>query len=553
MDNLEENKKPFSVRARILMISLLPCIIVGIAISIFGISFMKSSMEDEVLKGLLSSAYAYRDTGITNMTREAGDNLIENTLKNETGYDFTWFDGDTRKNSSLGSNVIGTKAAKEVIKQVIYNKQVFTSTNTEVAGKAYFVAYVPIRDEKGKVISMAFSGVPRESVENQIWKTVEIIIVIVVILLGITVLIALRASTRMSRAVKAIEESVTDLSNGDFVKNDKYVKRSDEIGHTLRSTNSLIDRLILVIRNIQNASKVVEVQSMDLTYTSNQISSTTENVSEAIEEMAKGSNEQAITIKDANLNIAELSKSIQNVADNAEQLAKTASNMNESSKASAKALSNLSNNMIEMEKSIESIEQTMNDTNLAVNNVKVKVEGITSIASQTNLLSLNASIEAARAGESGRGFSIVAEEIGKLATESATTAEEIKQEMQNLLTQSTSALEKTYKISQIKEIVNDVLKETVKTINNLIANVAETVGSVNDISILAEKCDTSKSVIVDAMKSLSKISAKNTSTSQKTSESMLELSKTINSLSKSAEDLHKITEELDSEIKFFNI
>ncbi len=90
-------------------------IAITIGLLITGIKFMEAGMEEEVLKGLMSSAYTYKDIGVNVTYREAGDNEIESMLKSETGYDFTWFEGDTRKNSSLGSSVIGTKAADAVI------------------------------------------------------------------------------------------------------------------------------------------------------------------------------------------------------------------------------------------------------------------------------------------------------------------------------------------------------------------------------------------------------------------------------------------------------
>ena len=123
---------------------------------------------------------------------------LENQLQSQTGFDFTWFDGDTRKNSSLGSSVIGTKAADTVIKEVINNKNTFTSTNTQGAGKPYFVAYVPVRDDSGKVIAMSFTGVSREAVESQISKSVTTMVVIGSILIVITVVVALSASKKTS-------------------------------------------------------------------------------------------------------------------------------------------------------------------------------------------------------------------------------------------------------------------------------------------------------------------------------------------------------------------
>ena len=175
--------KKFSVRARILAFALIPSIALTVALLITGIRFVRSGMEEEILKGLLASAYTYNDIASHLTDREAGDNATEEQLKQKTGYDFTWFDGDTRKNSSLGSSVIGTKAADTVIAAVIKGGNTFTSTNTQVAGKPYFVAYVPVKDASGKVVAMAFTGMSREAVEGQTSKSVMFMLIISLILL----------------------------------------------------------------------------------------------------------------------------------------------------------------------------------------------------------------------------------------------------------------------------------------------------------------------------------------------------------------------------------
>ena len=549
---MEGNKKMFTVRARMMLISLLPAIIIGIAMLVTGILFMKAGMEEEILKGLLSSAYAYRDTGISNMDREAGDSKIEETLKSQTGFDFTWFTGDIRKNSSLGSSVIGTKAADTVINEVIGNKNTFTSTNTQVAGKAYFVAYVPVIED-GKVVAMAFTGVSREAVQKQINKSVSTMLVIGIILLTITIIVSLSSSKKMSGAIKSIESSVASLSEGKFVKSDSYLERSDEIGNTLRSTNLLVEKLTDVVKSISNASATVDSKASELAEISSKINNNTDGISEAIMQIAQGATEQAETIQDATYNVSNLSDAIMQVTNNAEDLSNTATQMNNASKSSADALTNLSKKMDTMEISVEAITETMNLTNTAVLNVNKKVEGITSIASQTNLLALNASIEAARAGDAGKGFAVVAEEIGKLATDSSSIAKEIQLEMSNLLSQSENAKSKTEEISVICRNVAEVLSETTEKISGLITNVSTTVDGVTTISSLAGECASSKDIIVDAMSSLSAISEENAASAEQTSATMTELGNAVSFLASAANELKDISNQLEAELKFFDI
>ena len=550
---MEKKKTTFTVKAQILLISLLPATILGIFILIAGILFMKAGMEEEILKGLLSSAYAYRNTGIANMDREAGDNAIESKLKSETGFDFTWFDGDERKNSSLGASVIGTKAADTVIKEVINNKNTFTSTNTQVAGKAYFVAYVPVTDDTGKVVAMAFTGVSREAVTKQISKSIIIMVIIGLVLLAITIVIALITSQSMSNAIKTIEESVTNLSEGNFIKPTSHLNRNDEIGVALRSTNVLIEKLTDVVQNINEASKVVGNKAAELSDTSNKIKDNADGVSEAVQQIAIGATDQAETIQDATANVSNLSEAIQNVSDNAVNLADISKQMDSASKGSSDALQNLSKKMDEMRISVESIKNTMNRTNDAVQSVDQKVEGITNIASQTNLLALNASIEAARAGEAGRGFSVVAEEIGKLATESGEITKEITAEMSNLQKQSNDAAKKTDDIVAICKTVSEVLAQTSNQINDLIEDVNSTVSGVTEITSLTEDCEASKGVIIDAMSSLSAISEENAASTEETSAQMIELNTTVTVLADSANELNKVSENLNTNLKFFKI
>ena len=544
-------KKKTSVKVELLLSSLVPLVVVGTILLIMGAVLMSKGMENEVLDGLLSDAIMYRDIA---EEQEVRDNSLEDRLKADTGIDFTWFDGDTRVSTSViktdGSRPIGTKAADTVINAVINGGQTFVSEKTDVAGKDYFVAYAPVMKD-GKVVSMAFAGKPRASVEEHIAKSTIAMVIVGLVLVIVAAVIILRLAGSISEAVEENLKVIDALAHGKFIKSDYRIERNDELGTMHKDIEALIDTLSEIVGDIKETAGALDASSAELSSTADQISATADDVSNAVQDIAKGATEQADSIESVTRNVSDIDSAVSTVTDNTQVLADTAESMSNDSKQSESQLGRLQKSFSDMENSINNIADAIKATESAVEVVNEKVDLITNIASQTNLLALNASIEAARAGDAGRGFAVVATEIGSLATDSNSTADEIRTEMNNLLKASQQATRIADEVLGISKEVTEVLDDTSGSVQGLISGIDTTVGGIGSISSSADVCMNAKNVVVDAISSLSAISEENAAASQETSASMEELNATVNELAASASALNELSKKLSRDMEFF--
>ncbi len=550
-----DKKGKVSIKVRLLALTLIPLILVGLVTTVIAGVMIRAGMEDEVLEGLASTAKFYRDIKFSEGANYA-ESELEDKLKADVGYDFTWFEGDTRVNTSVitseGKRPIGTQAAPEVVAAVINGGQSFTNNNTNVAGSPYYVAYEPIK-EGGKVVGMAFVGKPKKSVDSHINKSIMTLVIIVVICIIIAAVVTFIVATRMAVVIKEVESIIQVLADGRFSRAERYLDRGDELGDMLRNMNGLNDGLNDIMIGIKQSTNDVDNHAVEVGQMSERIFANAESAENSVEDIASGATQQAEEIQSATENVANIAEAVQRVLNSAVELEETARNMHENSRASAEQLSKLSVASDEMSDSVNQISQSIGATSDSVERINQRVASITEIASQTNLLSLNASIEAARAGEAGRGFAVVAEEIGKLAVDSAKAAEEISSEMSVLLAESQDAVRKSESVMRATEEQKNVLISTVNNINNLIEDIKTTVAGVESITQDAKTCDEAKNIVVDAMSGLSAISEENAAASQETANSMKQLNENLQMLDQSARRMEEIAGEMGERMTFFKI
>ncbi|MCR4617957.1 MAG: methyl-accepting chemotaxis protein [Lachnospiraceae bacterium] len=376
-------------------------------------------------------------------------------------------------------------------------------------------------------------------------------LIIGIVMLAIAVGISIMMAISFTTPVEAVNGSLSNLADGRFAKINKFTNRKDEFGDMVNNTNSVIGKLEEIVDSIKASANTVGSSSVELSDMATQISQTAEDVSNAVQGIATGATEQAEDIQAAVENVGYIGEAVINVKQSSTDLDAIAGRMQKASEISSQSLSNLQESSNQMTGKIDEISSTISATQDAVTSINEKVEGITSIATQTNLLSLNASIEAARAGEAGRGFAVVAEEIGKLADDSKNMADEIRREMDVLLAQSKAAVTAAEEIKESNLSQQEALGETLTNVNNMLEDIADTVRGADVIAKGADTCESSKNAVVDTMNALSAISEENAASSEETGASMEELSATVITLAGSANNLKDVSEKLNQDMSFF--
>ena len=202
---------------------------------------------------------------------------------------------------------------------------------------------------------------------------------------------------------------------------------------------------------------------------------------------------------------------------------------------------------------VRSIERQVNLTDESVGEIQEAVKLISSIASETNLLSLNASIEAARAGEAGKGFAVVATEIQKLADESSRSAKKIGEVIKNLSAESKNTVDAMESIHAIIEEQQTKLQQTKDKFEDVSQGIQSSMNEIKEIRNDSNACGGARVQVTDAIRSLSAVAEQNAAATEQTTASMDELNKTMSILAEKADELGVLANSMQERLEFFKL
>lgn len=391
------------------------------------------------------------------------------------------------------------------------------------------------------------------SSRNQIYSrsAVAAIIILIVLCLG-----ALVVASRMFHPLLDITKVINRFSSLDFTESHttaRLSKRTDESGQMARATAQLRDKLVEIVSQIKRQSQLLYNASTELDHNAEHTTSTVGNVEIAVQEIATGATSQASETQRATDDILDMGNMIQHTNTQVENLSKTANLMRQSSEEAASTLRELDSINRQAISSIDIIYEQTNTTNASALKIKEATNLISSIADETNLLSLNASIEAARAGEAGRGFAVVASQIQKLADQSNESAMQIDNIIHALLEDSQKAV---HTMDEVREIMNRQSMNVQKTglvFQQVRDGIGHSISGVGEIANKTTQLDHARTGVVDVVQNLTAIAQQNAASTEETSASVIEVSNVIQEISENANRLKEIASILENNVNEFKL
>lgn len=571
-----ERKARFGMALQLSMLAILPLVVVTVIISVIAMSSLKSGMQSEALTGLsdlsesVAAAYEIIDSGSWHLeadglykgeTNLSADMTLFDKFVANSDADVTLFYGDTRQVTSLldhntGERIIGTQATAEVIETVLNQGKDYKSTNVKVNGEAYYAYYIPLKDSAtGQVIGMVFAGKPSAEVNGYINSRLNVILGVAVALILSSTVLCILVGRRIARGIKEAEKVIQSLELGDLTvsPSERLLKKKDEIGLMARSLEQLRSTLNGIVTDIKSASEKLSATGENLDSMAAQTNSTANEIGTAVEGISKGAMSQAEEIETATLQISKMGEEISDIVNRVDNLDDTASDMQKAGNLSEKIAGELKDSNDKTVEAIERIGKQVWATNESVEKIRMAVDAITEIASQTNLLSLNASIEAARAGEQGKGFAVVASEIQKLAEQSGESAKVIEDIVNKLYSESELSVSAMEEMRGIIKEQKEKLDETTRQFARVSEGIGESRKETSVIKTKTDGCNDSRDKVMDVMSSLSAISEENAASSEETTASMQELNATINLLAEEAMKIRDMSQDMEEKIKIFKL
>ena|GEM_PF-796711 len=568
-------KKGITMMAALLMLALIPMIVCAAVLTIRSSSVIGSMVEMELetqlhttvevaARHFIDAAESGDGTwvmdgdtltlgGVAPISRE---DPIFSSAEARDVYQ-TLFVGDTRYGTSIkdesGKPVINTKASDVVIEEVLKGGQNKYIKSVDIVGQDFAGYYIPIKDKSGQIVGMMFAGRPRADVDNEINKKVLGLcgtLLLCVIIFGV---IASFVAITVTRRIKEVDDHIAVLAEGNFANPIHNHNKIRELSEITGNLEGMRQRLAEAIGQILIHAENVGRSASDAAERLADSQRMTDDINNAVNGVAQGASSMAGDVQATSDLMVNIGDSIDQVLSSAAENLEITDTVFQNSIQVQQQVERLKAEDKETDRMAGEVQNSVAQTADMVNQISQAAEAIIGIASETNLLALNASIEAARAGEAGRGFAVVADNIKNLAEESDKTAKEITEMLSGITALSNQNKNLTEKIKHATGEESIAFEKMSTSFDEMEAQLQQSEEGSRHIEELIEKVNSDKESIISSIENLTAISEENAASAEESGAALTQLTENMDAVVEHANQLQNVSSQLLDAISFFRI
>ncbi|MGG0839402.1 methyl-accepting chemotaxis protein [Bacillus paralicheniformis] len=381
---------------------------------------------------------------------------------------------------------------------------------------------------------------------------ITLLIIVIAATLVLSISIGLLMTRLITKPIKDIQALFAETEQGDFTVKGTYQSK-DELGLLTSSFNKMVAGVRSIIETVGETSHQVASSSQELSASADESTKASEYISTTIQELAVGSDQQVESVENSRTVITGMTEFAGRISSNAEKAAATADQTAMMSLEGTKAIDKVSTQMKSINETVVSLSEAFKHLTERSNEIGNITEVITSIAEQTNLLALNAAIEAARAGEQGKGFAVVADEVRKLAEQSAQSAEQITRLITIIQNDTKQTMNSVISATgEVKEGLV-VVHEAGGAFQKIENSITEVVTQINDVTNLVKNLTAGASEIETAISGVKEVAETAAGSTQTVSAATQEQLASMEEIAAASQILAQNAEELQHLIQKFKI
>lgn len=416
--------------------------------------------------------------------------------------------------------------------------------------------YAPIykdHDESKEIIAINAIDFDASILSERTWDMMKGTIIIGSILPFLAAIITYLIVRVTIKPIKRVIDHVNLVACGDFTAASLEVKSKDEIGDLAENFNRMVQNLSALVKEVKLNSKQLNDNSQDLRQAADHTGESADQIANAIQEVASGTTQQADQANTVLTLVEDVKREVSNGDERAHLTVQMAIDSTEEARRGEEAISKAIQHLSAVTNTVRFATDSIQKLGKRSDEIGGIITVITNISNQTNLLALNAAIEAARAGEQGKGFAVVADEVRKLAEQSAQAAQQITELIKDIQAETSVTVRTMESNLDAVEQQVSIIRQGGDALTTIVSQVVRTEGSVKEMQQVFEQISLMMDRVLTSVEMIASIIEQTAASSEEVSANAIEQTNSVDRMVENAASLAEMANRLQMEVSKFKV